>query len=418
VDKVYKQKNLAMAWDKVKANRGAGGVDGETLETFEAELEQHLDRLHAELKTDTFRPQAVREHLIPKPGQPDKQRALGIPTIVDRVCQQALLNRLEPIFEPVFDDASFGYRRGRSAKDALRKVWRELEAGYEWIVDADLKDFFGSADQEKLLSLVAQQVADGRVLRLIRSMLEAGCMRDGEWMPTTEGVPQGSVISPLLSNVLLTPFDGEMRRRGYRLTRYADDWLVTCRSRAEAEEALRVATRILTALGVVVNEGKTRIVHLSQGFEFLGYKIKRGRQLRLSPDKIRSGVQSGSVYAYPTQRSIERFKDQIRRRTRRKAPLSTADLIAEINPIIRGWGQYYCEAHVRGLFNRLARWIVRRLWSHRLKRWRCSGYRILPAARLYGEMGLVNLLHLIPSLGLRPQRALVKARCGKSARRV
>jgi group II intron reverse transcriptase/maturase len=402
VDKVYKRKNVAMAWAKVKANGGSGGVDGQTLATFEMDLEHHLDRLHEELKADSYRPQPVRQHLIPKPGQPGKQRPLGIPTIVDRVCQQALLNRLEPIFEPVFDDASFGYRRGRSAKDALRKVWRELDAGFEWIVDADLKDFFGSADQEKLLSLVAQQVADGRVLRLIRSMLEAGCMRDGQWVPTTEGVPQGSVISPLLSNVLLTPFDREMRRRGYRLTRYADDWLVTCPSRAEAQETLCVATRILAALGVVVNEAKTRIVHLSQGFEFLGYKIKRGsRSLRLQPGRIRSGVQPGGVYAYPTPRSIERFKDQIRRRTRRKAPLSTAALIAEINPIIRGWGQYYCKAHVRGLFNRLASWIVRRLWSHRYKRWRCKGYVALPERRLYGVMGLVNLIHLIPSLGPR-----------------
>ena len=419
MDKVYKPKNLAMAWAKVKANRGAGGVDGQTLETFEIDLEQHLERLHAALKTDTYRPQPVRQHLIPKPGQPGKLRPLGIPTIVDRVCQQALLNRLEPIFEPVFDDASFGYRHGRSAKGALRKVWRELDAGYEWIVDADLENFFGSADQEKLVSLLAQQVADGRVLRLIRSMLEAGCMREDQWVPTTEGIPQGSVISPLLSNVLLTPFDREMRQHGYRLTRYADDWVIACRSRVEAEEARRTATRVLTALGVVVNDAKTRIVHLSQGFEFLGYKIKRGStELRLPPGQIRSGVRSGAVYAYPTQGSIQRFQDQIRQRTRRRVPLSTAELIDEINPIIRGWGHYYCRAHIRGLFNRLDRWIVRRIWSHRLKRWRCQGYRILPARRLYGEMGLVNLIHLIPSLGLRPQRALVKARCGKSARRV
>ena len=402
VDKVYKRKNLAMAWAKVKANRGAGGVDGQTLATFGADSDQHLERLHEQLKTDRYRPQPVRRHLIPKPGQAGKRRPLGIPTIVDRVCRQALLNRLEPIFEPIFDDASFGYRRGRSAKDALRKVWRELETGSEWIVDADLKDFFGTVDHEKLLSLVAQRVSDGRVLRLLRSMLEAGCMQDGRWMPTPEGVPQGSVISPLLSNVLLTPFDREMRARGYRLTRYADDGLVTCRSRAEAEAALRAAIQVLTALGVVVNRAKTRIVHLSRGFEFLGFKIKRGsRRLRLPPGKIRSGVHRGSPYAYPTQQSIQRFMDQIRQHTRRKAPCSTGQLIAEINPIIRGWGLYYCKAHVRGLFKRLTRWVVRRLWSHRYKRWRCEGYRTLPERRLYGELGLVNLIRLIPSLGPR-----------------
>ena len=171
--------------------------------------------------------------MIPKPGQPGKFRPLGIPpTIYDRVCQQALLNRLEPIFEPGFDDASFGYRRGRSAKDALRKIWRELQEGREWIVDADLKDFFGSVDHDRLVTLVAQRVSDGRVLRLIRSMLKAGCMVEGRRLATEQGTPQGGVVSPLLSNVLLTPFDREMRRRGYRLTRYADDWVVTCRSRA------------------------------------------------------------------------------------------------------------------------------------------------------------------------------------------
>ena len=162
VDKVYKRKNLERAWEKVRQNQGAGGVDGQSIEEFERVLDEQLDRLHTELKSDTYRPRPVRQHLIPKAGQPGKYRALGIPTIYDRVCQQALRNRLEPIFEPLFDDANFGYRPGRSSKDALRKVWRELESGCEWIVDADLKDFFGSADHEKLMTLVAQRIADGR----------------------------------------------------------------------------------------------------------------------------------------------------------------------------------------------------------------------------------------------------------------
>src|SRR4249919_1964708 len=180
VDKVYKRKNLEIAWEKVKANRGSGGVDGQTLETFEAQLEQELQRLHRELKEDTDQPLPVRQHRIPKQGKPGEFRMLGIPAIYDRVCQQALLNRLEPIFEPLFDDASFGYRRGRSTKDAMRKVWKEIDGGREWIVDGDLKDFFGSVDHEKLLTLVAQRVADGRVLRLIRGMLKAGALADGQ----------------------------------------------------------------------------------------------------------------------------------------------------------------------------------------------------------------------------------------------
>ena len=341
VDKVYKRKNLELAWIQVRSNDGAGGVDGQSLADFEEVLDEQLDQLSQQLRTGTYQPLPVRRQLIPKAGQPGKFRPLGIPTIYDRVCQQALLNRLEPIFEPVFDDASFGYRKGRSTKDALRKIWKELDAGAEWIVDADLKDFFGSVDHEKLLTLVAQRVSDGRVLRLIRGMLKAGVLAEGQRLPTEQGTPQGGIVSPLLSNILLTPFDREMRRRGYRLTRYADDWVVTCHTRAEAQRALAEATGILKALGVTLNADKTRIVHVQVGFEFLGYKIKRGtRPLRLPPSKIRSGVRSGDLYAYPRQRSIQHFKDQIRQRTRRKAPVTTPELVAEINPVLRGWGLY------------------------------------------------------------------------------
>ena len=219
IDKVYKRKNLEMAWEEVKANRGSGGIDGQSLDAFEQQRDSQLDRLHAELRADAYHPQPVRQAQIPKSGKPGEFRTLGIPTIYDRVCQQALLNRLEPIFEPIFDEANFGYRRGRSTKDALRKVWKEIQDGSEWIVDADLKDFFGSVDHEKLLTLVAQRVADGRVLSLVRAMLKAGSYGEGRLFPTERGTPQGGVVSPLLSNILLTPFDQEMRRKGYRLTR-------------------------------------------------------------------------------------------------------------------------------------------------------------------------------------------------------
>jgi len=216
MDKVYKRKNLEMAWEKVRSNRGSGGVDGKNLEQFAAELDQQLDQLHTELKGDTYQPRPVRQVQIPKVGKPGEYRMLGVPTIYDRVCQQALLNRIEPIFELVFDEANFGYRRGRSTQDAMRKVWKEIQSGSEWIVEGDLKDFFGSVDHEKLLALVAKQIADGRVLRLIKAMLKAGSYGRGRLYPTERGTPQGGVVSPVLSNVLLTPFDRECVARGIR----------------------------------------------------------------------------------------------------------------------------------------------------------------------------------------------------------
>jgi RNA-directed DNA polymerase len=204
IDKVYKRKNLEMAWEKVKANRGSGGVDGQTWKAFGEQLDPQLDRLQSELAEEAYKPQPVRQVQIPKTGKPGEFRTLGVPTIYDRVCQQALLNRLEPIFEPVFDEANFGYRRGRSTKDAMRKVWKEIQSGREWIVDADLKDFFGSVDHAKLLTLITQRVADGRVLRLIQAMLKAGSYGQGRLFPSERGTPQGSVVTPLTQKVIFS----------------------------------------------------------------------------------------------------------------------------------------------------------------------------------------------------------------------
>jgi group II intron reverse transcriptase/maturase len=417
VDKIYKKKNLELAWLKVKRNRGAGGIDGQGIETFEINVKENLERLHKELRENTYKPQPVLRCLIPKVGQPGKTRGLGIPTIYDRICQQAILNRLEPIFEPLFDEANFGYRRGKSTKDALKKVWCEIEGGREWIVDADLKDFFGSVDQEKLLVLLNQRISDGRVLSLIKQVFKAGGMFKGKRFTTEQGVPQGGGLSPLMSNILLTPFDKEMKRRGYCVTRFADDWLVTCNTRAEAQAVLKVATKILKTLGVELHKEKTRIVHICNGFEFLGYKIKRGsKPLKLSSHKIKSGTKQGALYAYPREKSIMHFKEQIRSHTRRKVPLTTQGIIDEINPIIRGWGNYFGKAHVRKLFHRLDRWIIRRIWSHHCKRWRNCGWRTLPENKLYGELKLIRLVQLIPSLAAK--FTLVKAGCGKTARPV
>jgi RNA-directed DNA polymerase len=259
-------------------------------------------------------------------------------------------------------------------------------------------------EHEKLLMLVAQKVADSRVLRLIRAMLKAGSYGKGQLFPSERGTPQGGVVSPLLSNILLTPFDQEMRRKGYQLTRYADDWVVTCRSAAEARAALVAATRVLEQLGVRLNPQKTRIVHVQHGFDFLGYRIVRTHRRRKLPDSmIRSRLHPKGLIAYPTEKSIRRFRDRVRALTRRRAPVTTEELIKELNPTLRGWGEYYKRAHVRTLFHKLDGWIVRRIWSHRFRHWRCGGWQHLPSAKLYGEFGLVNLISLIPSLGYRPR---------------
>jgi len=397
IDKVYSKTNLMTAWEKVKANQGAGGIDKVSIAAFNKIAEEELEKLHEELRKQTYTPLPVRRVYIPKRGNPEEKRPLRIPAIRDRVCQQALRNRLEPIFELEFNGCSFGYRPGRSPHDAMRKIWFELMEGYRWILDADLKDYFGSVNHEKLIDMVAERISDGRVLKLIRQMLQAGYMEKGNKLPTPKGTPQGGVISPLLSNIYLTPFDNEMTHLGYRLTRFADDWAVLCRTKAEAYKALKEAKRILQSLGLNLHPKKTRITHVKWGFEFLGYKIKQGKGLKLPGHKIKSKSKL-NIYAVPKEKSVKRFMDQIRARTKRRIPLTLKEIIDWINPVIRGWGNYYRKAHVRKLFNRLDRWIIRRLWSHQFKRWRNAGWKKYPARILYGQFKLVNLTRLIPSL--------------------
>jgi RNA-directed DNA polymerase len=306
---------------------------------------------------------------------------------------------MEGIFEPTFLDSSFGYRPGRSPHDAMRKVWQELNAGYGWIVDADLRQFFDTIDQEQLIDLIAEEIRDGRVLQLVRDMLRAGVVEGGCWKPTLTGVPQGGVASPLWSNIFLTPFDRWMTQEGFRLTRWADDFVVLCQTREEAQRARAVAERFLREeWGGELHPQKTRIVHISQGFEFLGCKVKQGTGHRLPAPKRRGWANPHNLYAIPREKSVQRFKDQIRALTRRKAPLPLREVIERINPVIRGWGHFYRKADVRRLFHRLDGWIERRIYSFLAKRWRNPLWRRYPTRRLIGEFGLVRLTHLIPGL--------------------
>lgn len=397
IDKVYSRTNLALAWEKVKQNHGSAGIDAVTITEFEANKEFYLERLHRELRDGTYHPQPVKRVEIAKSD--GGGRKLGIPAIIDRVCQQALVQRMEPIFEPQFQDCSFGYRKGRSPHDAMRSVWQGLNAGYGWCVDADLRAFFDTIPQNKLVDLIAEEISDGRVLQLIWAMLRAGAMQGAYWEPTLTGVPQGAVTSPLWSNIFLTPFDRAMTAAGFRLTRWADDFVVLCKTREEAQRALAFAERFLREeLGVTVHPQKTRIVHMSQGFEFLGYKVKQGKGFRLAAQKRRSRANPLNLYAVPREKSVKRFKDQIRQLTRRNAPVKLREVIQQVNPVIRGWGTYYRKAHVRRLFHQLDRWIEHRLYSFRATRWRNAMWRRYPTARLIGEFGLVRLTHLVPGL--------------------
>jgi RNA-directed DNA polymerase len=220
IDKVYSRTNLALAWEKVKRNHGSAGIDAVPITEFEANKEFYLDLLYRKLCEGTYQPKPVKRVEIAKSG--GGVRKLGIPAVMDRVCQQALVQRMEPIFEPHFENCSFGYRKGRSPHDALRKVWQELTAGHGWCVDADLRAFFDTISQDKLVDLIAEEISDGRVLHLIWAMLRAGAIEGEYWQPTLTGVPQGAVANPLWSNIFLTPFDRAMTAAGFRLTRWAD----------------------------------------------------------------------------------------------------------------------------------------------------------------------------------------------------
>jgi RNA-directed DNA polymerase len=399
IDKVYDPANLAEAWKKVRENKGSAGIDGLTVAGFEQRQDELLEGLHKQLREKTYRPSPVKRVAIPKLG--GGTRNLGIPSVRDRVVQQALVQKMNPIFEPLFADCSFGYRPGRSPHMAMRKVWREIQEGNFWILDADLRAYFDSIDQNRLVDLICDQISDGRVLQLIRDFLEAGVIADGGWEPTKTGVPQGGVASPLWSNIFLTPFDHAMTAAGYRVTRWADDFVVVCRTRQEAQTALALARSFLRdELGVSLHPEKTRIVHVDHGFEFLGYKVKRGKGLRLSASKRTSQANPYNLYAVPREKSVARFKDQIRNLTQRRAPVMLRDMIEVINPIIRGWGNYYRKANVRKLFHRLDGWIERRLWSFISKRWRNTAWRRYPSSRLIADFGLVRLIYLVP--GIRP----------------
>lgn len=343
IDKVYKMPNLRSAFAKVKANGGAAGVDHQTIEMYEQQEDANLMNLSEGLQEGSYRPAAVKRVMIPKLGSRE-MRPLGIPTVRDRVVQTALRNVMEPIFERTFAAQSYGFRPGRGAKDALRRVDQLLNEGMEWVVDADLKRFFDTIPHEKLLERVEEQVADGRVLKLVDAFLRQGVMEETEVTLSEAGTPQGAVISPLLANIYLNPLDHKMDKLGYEMVRYADDFVILCRTKSEAEEALREVAQWIETNELVLHPEKTRIVDAERGgFDFLGYHFERGQR-------------------WPRKKSLGKLKETIRRETRRTSGESLARIITQVNTRLRGWFEYFKHSN-RWTFRPLDQWTRMRLRS-------------------------------------------------------
>jgi len=348
IDKVWDERNLRASFEKVKSNRGASGIDGKSIHEFEKRIDLELGKISEQIRGDTYAPQAVRRVWIPKPGSKEK-RPLGIPTVKDRTMQTALRNVIEPIFERIFSSNSFGFRPGRGCKDALRMVDTLLKGGYNWVVDADLKAYFDSMTHEKLMEEIEKNISDGRILEIIIQYLKQKVMEGLEGWTPDEGTPQGAVISPLLANIYLNPLDQKMAEEGRHMIRYADDFVILCKTRKEAENALETVRQWTKEAGLVLHPEKTRIVNATEdSFEFLGYRFEKG-------------------YRYPRRKSLDKFQDKIRRITKRANGHSLEDVISRLNPIIIGWFGYFKHSR-KCVFAGMDGWIRRRLRSILRKR--------------------------------------------------
>jgi RNA-directed DNA polymerase len=328
-------------------------VDHVTVEAFGNDLETNVGKLIGALRAGTYQPQAIQRVYIPKPGSKE-QRPLGMPTVRDRVVQGAVRHVMEPIFEKEFAAHSYGFRPGRGCKDALRRVDALLKQGFVYVVDADLKSYFDTIPHGRLMSRLRERIADGRVLQLIESFLTAGIM-DGlkEWEPEA-GVPQGAVLSPLLSNIYLNPLDHQMAGRGYQMVRYADDFVILCRSQSEAEQALAEVRQWCDAEGLTLHPTKTRIVDVrAEGFDFLGYRFQT--------------TQRGRLARWPRKKSEQKLKGTIRAKAKRTNGHGLQEIIADVNRTLRGWFGYFRHS-CRWTFVTVDRWVRMRLRSILRKR--------------------------------------------------
>lgn len=377
-DKVYRPEVLKAAWQRVKRNKGAAGIDRVSIERFDAQAGNYLDELHHTLKMGQYRPQPVKRLEIPKGG--GKTRPLGIPTVKDRVVQAALKSVIEPIFERHFLDTSYGFRPGRGCKDALRDVNQGLKEGYCWVVDADIQGYFDNIVHEKLMERIEATISDGAVLRLIRQFLEQDILAEARRWTPVKGTPQGAVLSPLLANIYLHTLDEKLAEEGYRLVRYADDFVILCQSQEEAERALGSVRGWMAKNELSLHPDKTHIGDCRkavQGFEFLGYRFEAGQRM------VR-------------RKSLNKLRDTIRSRTRRTTGEAIERTIQKLNPVLKGWFGYFKHAR-KYTFNTLDAFVRRRLRAILLKQNKKQGCANSKSASFrwknayFAERGLFSL---------------------------
>jgi RNA-directed DNA polymerase len=378
MDKVWKMDNLKRAVEKVAEGKSRQKADGRKCRRYAEKSAQRLPTLQAQIQSGQYQPQPVQRVWIPKLGSKEL-RPLGVPGVENRVVEMALRNVIEPIFERDFAEHSYGFRPGRGAKDALRRVVELLKQGKGWVVDADLKGYFDSIPQDKLLAAVAERIADGAVLELIQKMLKQGVMESGKgWSPTETGTPQGAVISPLLANIYLNALDHLMAGQGWLMVRYADDFIILCQSQEQAEQALGQVRQWVESAGLTLHPTKTRIVDASQkgGFDFLGYHFERG-------------------YRWPRQKSLDKFKEALRAKTRRTRPDSMPEIVEDVNRTLRGWMSYFKHS-ISNIFPQLDGWTRGRLRTIQRKRHKGQGrargrdHQRWPNA-FFAELGLISL---------------------------
>ncbi len=362
---------LRAAFKSVKRNRGAAGIDKVSIKMFEANLVDNLRALLQDLKNGSFEPFPLRRAYVPKN---DKEfRPLGIPAVRDRVAQEVVRRLLNPIFEPLFHDSSYGFRQGRNCHMAIRHALALHHQGLRVILDADVQAFFDNLLHPVILKAVAAEVADGNILRLVQKFLRSGVMENGVFKPTTIGTPQGGVISPLLANIVLNQLDWQLHERGFNFVRYADDFVVICQSQAQAEEALHFVQQVLATLGLQLSAAKTRISTFRQGYSFLGF-VLASHARRMRP------------------KSLQKFKDKVRKLTVRHHNFEPAVIIAKLNRVLQGTSRYFATSFstCRWLFQKLDAWIRMRLRCMKFKRKRATdNYKL--RNRTFHKLGLFSM---------------------------